>query len=120
MWVYEVGWVYENGYYQRQIDGNNVVTQAGHDVRAANVVIIAAPEFPDPDPYTVGAVNFNLAGGGQGTIMSRGVRQNITWTFGQGGFRYFLANGKPAPFAKGQTWVEVVPTGTQVTFQPAG
>ncbi len=118
VWVYEVGWVWQDGLYQRQIDGNNVATQAGNDVTAKNVVIITVPEFSDPDPYTPGAVNFNLAGGGKGYVMSGGVRQDITWTFGQGGFRYALANGKPVPFASGQTWVEVVPTGTQVTFQP--
>ncbi len=118
VWVYEVGWVWQGGGYQRQIDGQDVVTEAGHDVRAANVVIVMAREFADPDPYTVGAVNFDLTSGGQGYIMSGGVRQDITWTFGQGGFRFLLPDGRPAPFRQGQTWVEVVPTGTQVTFQP--
>lgn len=118
VWVYEAGWVWQGGAYQRQIDGQDVATQAGHDVRAANVVIIMAPEFADPDPYTVGAINFDLTGGGQGYIMSGGVRQAITWTFGQGGFHFLLPDGKPAPFASGQTWVEVAPTGTAVTFQP--
>ena len=118
VWVYEVGWVWQNGLYQRQIDGKDVVTQAGHDVTASNVVIIAAPEFPDPDPYTVGAINFDLTGGGKGYILSNGVRQDITWTFGQGGFHFYLPGGKAAPFAKGQTWVQVVPTGTQIMFQP--
>lgn len=120
VWVYEVGWVYQGGLYQRQIDGKDVVTQAGQNVQAANVVIIAAPEFPDHDPSTPGAINFNLQGGGQGYILSGGVRQDITWSFGQGGFRFTLPDGKPAPFAQGQTWVEVIPTGTQVTFGAAG
>jgi hypothetical protein len=120
VWVYQVGWVYQgHGIYQRQIDGKDVQTQDGNLVRAANIVIITVPMFSDPDPYTVGAVNFNLQGGGQGYIMSQGVRQAISWTFGQGGFHFTLPDGKPASFTQGQIWVEVVPTGTSVTFQPA-
>ena len=117
--AYTVGWVYQgNGIYQRQINGQNVETQAGNPVRAANIAIIWAPMFADPDPYTPGAVNFNLTNGGSGYIMSAGVRQGITWTFGQGGFRFYLKGGKQAPFAQGQTWVEVLPAGTSATFQP--
>jgi hypothetical protein len=117
IWVYQVGWVWQNGLYQRQIDGNNVFTQAGNKVTAENVVIAMVPQFSDPDPYTPGAVNYNLTGGGKGYIMSQGVRRDITWTFGQGGFHFYLANGKAAPFAAGQTWIEMVPLGTPVTFQ---
>ena len=116
--AYAVGWAYQgNGIYQRQINGQNVLTQAGNPVRAENVAIIWAPMFSDHDPYTPGAVNFDLANGGSGYIMSAGVRQAITWTFGPGGFRFYLKGGKQAPFAQGQTWVEVLPAGTSVTFQ---
>ena len=115
--VYQVGWVWQSGVYQRQIDGKNDAMQDTSLVQAANIAIITVAMFSDHDPSTPGAVNFALSGGGTGYLMSRGVRRPIAWSFGQGGFRFTLKDGKPAPFAPGKTWVEVVPTGTGVTFQ---
>ena len=116
-WVYQVGWSWDGTAWSRLIDANVVKTQDGNAVSAQNVAIIAAPEFPDPDPYTVGAVNFTLKSG-SGTLLEQRRRVPITWTFGPGGFRFQLEDGSPAPFRPGQTWIEVVPTGTQISYTP--
>jgi len=117
VWVYQVGWKYQNGHYQRSIDGNDVVTQSGASVRAQNVVIVSAQEFSDPDPYTPGSIDFTLTNG-SGWLLQGGKSVPIHWTFSSG-FSFLLQNGQNAPFAKGNTWVEVVPTGTTVSFTPA-
>lgn len=116
VWVYEPSWLWQAGNYVRYVNGQPDVTQLGHTVTAQNVVIIYAQEFPDPDPYTPGSINFNLTSG-SGWLLSHGVRQGIEWSFkSPGGFSFTLASGQPAPFAKGQTWVELVPVGETVSF----
>ncbi|MDA8346350.1 MAG: DUF3048 domain-containing protein [Thermaerobacter sp.] len=116
-WVYDVGWSWNGKAWSRLIDGKAVSTQAGNAVFAENVAIIYAAEFPDPDPYTVGAVNFTLTSG-SGWLLENAQRTAITWTFGPGGFRFYSAGGSPAPFQPGQTWVEVLPTGTRLSYTP--
>lgn len=116
VWVYEPSWRWQSGSYVRYIDGQKDVTQFGHAITARNVVVVYAQEFSDPDPYTVGAINFNLTSG-SGWVLSQGVRQGIDWTFqSPGGFHFTLPDGHPVPFASGRTWVEVVPDGETVDF----
>lgn len=116
VWVYEPSWQLQNGSYVRYVDGKPDLTQAGSAVKAQNVVVIYARQFPDPDPYTPGAVNYAFTSG-SGWILSQGVRQGIDWSFNaHGGFSFTLPDGKPVPFAAGQTWVEIVPDGETVDF----
>ncbi len=116
-WVYQVGWSWNGTAWTRLIDGKTDVTQGGNAVTAQNVAIIYAPQFPDPDPYTVGAVNYTLQSG-SGWLLEDGRRAAITWKFASGGFTYTLGNGSPAPFQPGHTWVEVLPDGTPLSYTP--
>jgi hypothetical protein len=116
-WVYQVGWSWNGTSWTRLIDGKTDVTQAGNSITAQNVAIIYAPQFPDPDPYTVGAVNYTLQSG-SGWLLENGRRTAITWKFGPGGFTYALSDGAQAPFQSGHTWVEVLPDGTPLSYTP--
>ncbi len=117
IWVYEVGWSWDGTAWSRLIDSKAVTTLNGNAVSAQNVAIVYAPEFRDHDPSTPGSVNFTLKSG-NGWLLEDAQRTAITWTFGPGGFRFSLPDGSPAPFQAGQTWVEVLPTGTPLTYTP--
>jgi hypothetical protein len=117
VYTYTAGWQWDGHRYLRFVNGQPDVTLAGQRIAAADVVILHVVSEPDPDPYTPGALRYVLTSG-DGWLLRDGRRWPIRWTFStQGGFRFTLADGRPAPFTPGHVWVEVVNPSIQPEFQ---
>lgn len=88
----------------------------GHQVSAANVVIQYANSYDTND--AAGHIEIATSGSGKALLFLGGRYYQGTWQQSGGPTQptqYFLANGQPAQFKPGPTWIEVVPYPNIVT-----
>jgi hypothetical protein len=117
---YNVRWIYNrnaNDYLRFMGGSPHVEATTGKQLTAKNVVVMFTQETPAPDPFTPGAIHLATEGSGQATIYQDGKAISGTWNKSgvDGPLRWLDTHGNQIPLNKGNTWVEVVPTGNQVT-----
>ncbi|MCL4494063.1 MAG: DUF3048 domain-containing protein [Firmicutes bacterium] len=80
-------------------------------VVASNIVIQYTTEQYLPDPAGTGWIQIQTHGQGKALLILGNHIYKGTWSNSGPGqpTKFFLANGKPALFTPGQTWIEVVP-----------
>lgn len=118
VYTYIAGWRWRQGWWYRSINGQGLSTQAGSPVRAGSVLILVARQAPDPDPYTVGALQILWQDGGTAWVLRDGRRWRGNWSLGPGGLPLVRGpGGAPLPVGRrGPYWYEVVPSAGAVTF----
>jgi hypothetical protein len=117
---YNVVWEYDPAAddYLRFMGGaphNDAAT--GKQITAKNVIVLFTDESPSYDPYTPGAIHMRTEGTGKAIVYVDGGSTTGTWSKPSvgGGLKVLDSGGKPIALNKGNTWIEVVPTGNQVS-----
>jgi hypothetical protein len=89
----------------------------GKQLTAKNVIVLFTDESQSYDPYTPGAIHMRTEGTGKAIVYEDGGSKNATWSKpGVGdGLQILDSSGKQIPLNKGNTWIEVIPTGNQVS-----
>ena len=93
-------------------DGNT-----GEQVGVTNVVVLRAEHRNTGDSY--GHIKINLDGGGTGYFACGGKVIDLLWSKERPGgqFHYTDLDGNPIVFGQGKTYVNIVPTDSNVTFE---
>jgi hypothetical protein len=117
---YNVQWVYDrsaNRYLRTMGGAPHVEATSGKQLTAKNVVVMFTDETPASDPYTPGAIHLRTEGTGRATVYEDGTAIPGTWSKAgvDAPLQWLDAKGNPIPLNRGNTWVEVVPVGNQVT-----
>lgn len=83
---------------------------------AKNVVILFAKETGPVDDHA--HLLYNNTGSGDGILFQDGKATKVTWKkqVRTDRTKFFDAQGKEMSFNRGQIWIEMLPTGTQVTY----
>ena len=115
--TYEADWQYsrETNDYLRYEAGIIEQDRDGKEVRAKNVVV----QFTDMVVLDdVGRKKIDTIGSGKAIIFQDGIEIDGTWRKDAKGDRtkFYDAAGAEIKFNPGVTWVEVVPTNTEVDF----
>jgi hypothetical protein len=117
---YNVRWVYDRttNRYLRYMGGSpHVEGTTGKQLSARNVIVMFTQETPATDPFTTGAIHLTTEGSGQATVYEDGKAIPGTWIKSSVDSPLLWLDGKGNQIAlnRGNTWVEVVPIGNQVT-----
>jgi len=120
--AYNVHWVYDraDNRYVRTVSGQ--VQEDANSSRAeapSNVVVLFTQVTPDPDPFTPGSINVETMGAGQALYFYDGHVVKGSWQKADVGAPLVLldAQGQAQSLDPGQTWIEVLPAGSPVTYQ---
>ena len=99
-------------YGEAYIDGNT-----GEQVGVTNVVVLRTECRNTGDSY--GHITVDLSSGGTGYFACGGRVIDIRWSkdYPDGQLRYTDAAGNPISFGVGRTYVNIVPTNAEVTFE---
>jgi Protein of unknown function (DUF3048) N-terminal domain/Protein of unknown function (DUF3048) C-terminal domain len=117
---YDVQWRYDRAAndYLRFMGGTpHVDATTGKQLTARNVVVMYTTLSPDPDPFTPGSITLGTEGTGKCTVYEDGTTVQGVWSKStvDSPLQWLDTNGNPIKLNTGNTWVEVVPTGTSVT-----
>jgi hypothetical protein len=91
---------------------------SGKQLTAKNVVVMTTPETPASDPFTPESIHLQTEGSGPATVYEDGQAIKGTWSKPtvESPLQWLDPRGAPITLNRGNTWVEVVPTGNQVTM----
>lgn len=113
---YVVSYDYDaaEGYYLRTMDGKpHADKETGSQLHTRNLLVLEAK-------HTVldkeGRRSVNVTGPGKGTLIQEGRAMQVTWQQKDGMLRVF-ADSKEVPLLPGNTWVQVVPEGTDLQME---
>jgi hypothetical protein len=116
---YSVSYEYskDDGVYLRYVSGKPHVDENNNDyqVKAKNIIIQrAVHKVVDSE----GRRDINLVGSGKGYYITNGAYVPITWQKAdrRAPTYYYLEDGKELVLNPGKTWIQVIPTGSEVTF----
>ncbi|MFD2611463.1 DUF3048 domain-containing protein [Paenibacillus gansuensis] len=113
---YDVGYEYDAaaGLYKRVMEGKPHEDRiTGKQLTASNVLICYTKhQVLDK----AGRRNVDIYGPGKGYLVQKGVAQEITWENKGGAIRAYK-DGQELSLIPGQTWVQIVPNGSKVTFE---
>lgn len=112
----------EQQLYKRFTQGEPHMDHLNEEQLSAANVIVHYATYEETDVVDVlGAPTFNVvfSGEGRAQIFRDGVMIEAKWTKpgAQDFVRYVYLDGSPVPLHPGQTWIEVVPTDYQITYQ---
>ena len=111
----------DSNVYLRSVTGEKKQTDAGTKDRIAptNVIIMAVHFGPLNDGSNHHRLEGQVTGTGKAWISTNGKTIRGTWQKKKfnGKTRFFDKNGNPVVLTRGQTFVQVVPAGTNVTIQ---
>ncbi len=116
---YGVRWDYDraNNVYLRFNGGTaHMDLETNQQLSAKNIVIFFAREIGPVDDHA--HLLYNNTGSGQGLLFQDGKVVEITWRKPTRTDRtkFFDASGKEISFNRGQIWIEMLPTGTEVSY----
>lgn len=116
---YSVSYEYskDDGVYLRYVSGKPHVDENNNDyqVQAKNIIIQrAVHKVVDSE----GRRDIDLVGSGKGYYITNGAYVPITWEKAdrRAPTYYYLEDGKEVELNPGKTWIQVIPTGSEVTF----
>ncbi len=95
------------------MDKNN-----GKQMTAKNVIIVFADESPANDGYEGGHILYDLTGTGDALVFQNGKAIEGTWSKDDAESRmvFYDEDDKEVEIVRGQVFVEVLPTGNEVTY----
>ena len=113
---YKVAYQYDavKGVYKRIMAGEpHLDKETGKQLTTSNVLVIEA-EHRILD--NAGRRSVDVNGPGSGYIFQQGKMQAITWNRADGIIRAYFGK-QEVPMLPGKTWVQIVPVGTQITWE---
>ncbi|MBI4213091.1 MAG: DUF3048 domain-containing protein [Chloroflexi bacterium] len=115
---YNVGWAYDTGkgVYERSINGEVVVdADSGEPITATNILVLWMDSWPLEDDEA-GRLDFRQTGGGQLLALRHGFATDGRWLRGslRNVTEYRDQQGQPLLLTPGNTWIQVIPSGTRV------
>lgn len=112
---YDVSYTYDNTtkQYKRFMEGKPHIDRVTEQQLTASNILIIETEHRILDK--VGRRNVDVFGPGKGYLVQAGVVRNVTWENKDGLIRAFI-DSVEAELLPGQTWVQIVPNGSKVTF----
>lgn len=100
--------------YLRFMEGKpHTDKQTGEQLSAKNILIVEA-KHQIVDDY--GRRHVDVHGPGNGYLVQEGKVREVTWERKNGIIRAFI-NGEEAELLPGNTWIQVIPIGSKVSFQ---
>lgn len=116
----EARYAYEDGQYLRSIGENPHEDTNGDQIVATNVVVLFVEVLATGRTDSAGAAvpDYDVVGSGEVIVFRDGVGIEGTWNRASTSdmFAFVDPEGVPIPLAPGNTWVEVVPNGRQVSW----
>lgn len=117
---YNVRWEYDptsNDYLRFMGGSPHVEATTGKQLRARNVIVMYTTETSATDPFTPLSIHLGTEGSNKAAVYQDGTVIPGTWSKASVDSppRWLDANGNPIKLNRGNTWVEVVPIGNQVT-----
>jgi len=118
---FTVNWVYDkqSNMYKRINGGKpHVDKNTGKPIMSKNIVIMFADEAPANDGYAGGHILYDLVGSGDALVFHDGKAIKATWTKPDEDTREVFKDesGKEISLVRGQTFVEILPTGNKVAY----
>jgi len=116
---YSVNWKYDsaNNNYQRYNGGNaHIDFNTNKTITAKNIIIQFAKESRSIDEHLHNL--YDVIGSGSGVLIQNGEKTEITWSKANRLSRTIFKDksGKEINFVAGNIWVEILPTGTTVSY----
>jgi len=116
---YSVNWKYdeENNLYSRYNGGEEQIDfNLQETISTKNIVIQFVKETRSVDDHQHNL--YQMIGKGNGVLIQNGEKTNITWSKTNRLSRTVFkdSQGKEVKFVPGKIWVEILPTGTDVTY----
>lgn len=117
---YAVKWVYDpagNNYKRFNGGAPHMDLETKEQLTAKNIIILFAAETGPVDEH--GHLLYADVGTGSGALYQDGKNIKITWkkTTRTSRTQFFDASGKEIGFNRGQIWIEMLPTGTPISYQ---
>ena len=117
---YSVGWVYDltTKRYQRHNGGKKQIDfNSQEQLTTKNLIVQFVPEVKSIDVH--GHNLYKLVGTGKGVLYQNGTKQDISWSKASRAARtvYKVAGGKEVEFLPGNIWIEIVPSGNQISHE---
>jgi hypothetical protein len=117
---YSVAWKYDapsNTYLRSNAGKSHIDFNSGEQITTKNVVIQFAKETRSLDVHLHNL--YEVIGSGKGVVLQNGVKQDITWSKASRTARttYKDSSGKDFSFVPGNVWVEILPIGTNVSYE---
>jgi hypothetical protein len=113
---YKVSYEYEaaNNTYKRSMAGQpHLDKESGQQLETVNLLVLESKHtILDKE----GRRNVNVFGPGKGVLLQQGKSLAITWERKDGMIRPY-ADGKEVPLLPGNTWVQIVPLGTELKLE---
>ncbi len=119
---YKVAYEYDETekVYKRYVNGSYHMSQDGNYLRSKNVIVYKLRNYNLDDGENKGRQNLENIGSGSGYYFTDGKVQNITWTKSSRNAKtvYTLENGEELILNPGNTYVQIVPSSKEFTFNP--
>ncbi len=116
---YSVKWVYDrptNSYKRFNAGVPHMDLESKEQLTAKNIVIVFAKETGPVDEH--GHLLYANVGSGDGFLYQDGKTIKITWQKADKNARMkFFDNGKEISFNRGAIWIEMLPTGTPISYE---
>ena len=119
--TYAVKWVFDktsNSYVRTNGGVKHLDKDTGKPIISKNIVIVFAKESPANDGYEGGHLLYDIVGKGKGILFQNGNSEDITWSKPkeESMLRFSDKSGKEVELVRGQIFVEILPTGNEVTY----
>ncbi|WP_173227857.1 DUF3048 domain-containing protein [Paenibacillus alba] len=103
------------GVYKRSMEGKpHVDKETGKQLQTKNLLVLESKhKIVDKE----GRREVDVFGPNKGLILQEGKSQQITWERKNGLLRAYDDKGKEVPLLPGNTWVQIVPEGTQLKME---
>jgi hypothetical protein len=117
---YTVKWVYDqasNTYSRFEAGVAQTDLETKKQLTAKNIIILFAEETGPVDEH--GHLLYNNIGTGSGLLFQDGKNIQITWKKADLNARtlFYDMGGNQVQFDRGQIWIEMLPTGTPISYQ---
>ncbi len=118
---YAVSWAYDkaaNAYVRSNGGTAHLDKNTGKPITSKNVVVVFADESPANDGYPGGHILYDVVGTGDGLLFQDGKATEISWSKKdeESMMTFTDTSGKAVSFNRGQIFVEILPTGNEVTY----
>jgi len=119
--AYGVKWQYDKSINAfKRFNGGvaHLDKNTGKQVIAKNVVIVFAKESPANDGYPGGHLLYGVVGEGEGMIFKNGRAIKVNWVkkSEEKRMKFYDKQGKEVSFVRGPIWIEILPTGNEVSY----
>lgn len=118
---YSVTWTYNpatNAYTRANGGAPHLDKITNKAIQSKNIVVVFATERPANDGYEGGHLLYGVVGSGNGLLFQNGKATKISWRkpTEEDMMRFYDASGDEVELVRGQIFVEILPTGNDVSY----